>query len=398
MCAMAQTIIPVILCGGSGTRLWPASREQHPKQFLQLVDDYSLLQNTMLRALRISGGKAGNVVTVTLGTLADKVHQQLSVIDPAATNHILCEPSARNTAAAVAYAAVYIKQTFGDDTLMWILPADHYIGDEREMTSAFQHAVRASGEGFLVTFGINPTRPETGYGYIRLGKALPGDAIYRADSFVEKPDAATATAYLAAGNYLWNSGMFLFSTDTLLAEYDSHAADILEKVRQALERGSHLPGAANDHYGAIPEAPFDKAIMEKSSRVAIIPCNPDWSDIGSWESLWEIRKKDMDGNVIEGNAVCHGTRDCLIHAQKRLVACAGVENLVVIETGDALLVANRSDAESMRSLVKALKKGGYAEMARSLPIPGDGHAGMTRTLPVPPAYIASQMGAMDRAI
>lgn len=381
---MTRLVVPVILCGGSGTRLWPASREQNPKQFLSLVDDFSLLQNTALRALRISGGAASQLVTVTLGALSDKVKFQLRALDPGAATHVLSEPSARNTAAAVAYAAVYISQVFGRDAMMWVLPADHYIGDENAMSAAFMHALQAGEEGSLVTFGISPTRPETGYGYIRLGKASPGGAVFKADAFVEKPDARTARAYIDAGNYLWNSGMFLFSAGTLISEYERHAPAILEKVRLALDHGSHLPGAANDHYAAIPEAPFDKAIMEKSAKVVIIPCDPAWSDIGSWESLWELHQKDTDGNVIQGNAVCHDTRDCLIHAKKRLIACAGVENLVVVETDDALLVANRSDAEAMRSLIKALKGGGYAEMTQSIPV-GIVHA-------------ASHAGAAERAV
>ncbi len=392
---MTQKVIPVILCGGSGTRLWPASREQHPKQFLPLVDKYSLLQNTMLRALRISGAHAGQLVTVTLGALSAKVEEQLSALDPAATMNILSEPSARNTAAAVAYAAVHASLAFGEDSLLWILPADHYIGNEAEMREAFRQACRAAEKGALVTFGIKPTRAEIGYGYIRLGEEMPGGTVYRADSFVEKPDLPTARGYLAAGNYLWNSGMFLFSARTLFEEYERHAPGILEKVRAALAHG-----AANDHYNAIPEAPFDKAIMEKSSRVAVIPCDPSWSDIGSWESLWEIRKKDEQGNVIEGNAVCHSTRDCLIQSHKRLVACAGVENLVVIETGDALLVANRSDAESMRSLVKMLKKNGYEEMARVLPANEEAVCGIpaNEEFPLPPpALLPVEAGAMGRA-
>jgi mannose-1-phosphate guanylyltransferase/mannose-6-phosphate isomerase len=331
------------------------------------VDDYSLLQNTMLRGCRISAARAGNVVTVTLKDLSKKVRTQLAAIDPLATQHILCEPSARNTAAAVAYAALYVSRTFGEDAIMWVLPADHYIGNENEMTQAFHHALRASQEGLLVTFGINPTRPETGYGYIRLGGVMPGGTVCKADTFVEKPDLETAKMYMAAGNYLWNSGMFLFSASALLKEYETHAPAILQKVEMAMQDSHASNEASAPEYAAIPSEPFDKAIMEKSSKVAVIPCNPAWSDIGSWESLWEIRQKDGDGNVIEGNAVCHGTRDCLIQAQKRLVACAGVEDLVVIETGDALLVAKRSDAESMRSLVKALKSGGYTEMAQAVP-------------------------------
>jgi mannose-1-phosphate guanylyltransferase/mannose-6-phosphate isomerase len=362
---MTEVIIPVILCGGSGTRLWPASREHRPKQFLPLIDDHSLLQNTAMRALRISGANGGNLVTVTHAGLASQVKSQLAAISPEAAQHILSEPSSRNTAAAVAYAASYIERTFGRNAVMWVLPSDHYIGDEGEMDNALLHALPAAREGLLVTFGIRPTRPETGYGYIRLGAAVKGQAVYRAQAFVEKPDRATAATYLDAGNYLWNSGMFLFSTSVLLDEYRNHAAGILKTVALAMDSAAHATAAHATHYASIAEVPFDKAIMEKSVNVAVVPCDPSWSDIGSWESLWEIGDKDHNGNVIAGNAVCENTRDCLIHAQDRLVTCAGLENMVIVDTGDAILVAARSDGDAMRSLVKTLKKDGYAEVSRN---------------------------------
>jgi mannose-1-phosphate guanylyltransferase/mannose-6-phosphate isomerase len=364
---MAKIILPVILCGGSGTRLWPASREMHPKQFLPLVDEHSLLQNTMLRALRVSGARAQDVITVTGANVADKVREQLSALAPPSAKHVLCEPAARNTAAAVAYAAIYARRMFGRGTTLWILPADHYIGNEEEMSAAFARAMQASADGNLVTFGIKPTRPETGYGYIRLGN-VETNGVHRVDSFVEKPDLATASRYVQEGNYLWNSGMFLFSVETLLAEYMIHAADILRQVAEAMDVAGDFTQPAFDRYAAIPSLPFDTAIMEKSARVAVVPCNPLWSDIGSWESLWELRQKDGDGNVIDGEAVCHGTRDCLIQGGKKLIACAGIEDLVVIDMGDALLVAKRSDGDSMRSLVKTLKARGYPQTAHLPPV------------------------------
>ncbi|MEZ0262235.1 MAG: mannose-1-phosphate guanylyltransferase [Alphaproteobacteria bacterium] len=359
---MSKIIVPVILCGGSGSRLWPASREQHPKQFLPLVDDRSLLQNTMERALRVANAKPEHLVTVTSANLAGMVREQLSAIDPAAAKHVLCEPSARNTAAAVAYAAVYVRRVFGRGATLWILPADHYIGNEEEMATAFRSAMDASSDGRLATFGIKPTRAETGYGYIRLGPA-EFNGVHRAEGFVEKPDLATAQKYVAEGNYLWNSGMFLFSVDTLILEYIKHAGEMLRQVAAAMDKAPDFTQPANDLYDAIPSLPFDKAIMEKSSRVAVVPCNPLWSDIGSWESLWELRAKDVDGNAIAGDAVLHGTRDCLIQGGTKLIACAGVEDLVVIDTGDALLVAKRSDSDSLRSLVKMLKARGYPQTA-----------------------------------
>ena len=247
------------------------------------------------------------------------------------------------------------------------LPSDHHIGNEDEMAAAFKYALRAAAESYLVTFGIRPTRPETGYGYIRLSDPFMNGVVYHADAFVEKPDVETAVNYIEAGNYLWNSGMFLFSTKTLLAEYKNHAVDILEKVCLAIDHSAQLLEASEEHYAVIPKAPFDKAIMEKSSCVAIVPCDPAWSDIGSWESLWEISEKDSNGNVIEGNVACQSTRNCLIYAKKRLVACAGVENLVIIDTGDALLIADRSDGDSMRSLVQELKEKGHVETVHPAP-------------------------------
>jgi mannose-1-phosphate guanylyltransferase/mannose-6-phosphate isomerase len=361
---MSRIVIPVILCGGSGTRLWPASRERHPKQFLPLINNFSLLQNTALRALRVSGAKAKNLVTVTHTALAPQVRTQLSAVDPAAVQHILSEPLARNTSAAIAYAAAYIERTFGKEAIVWVLPSDHHIGDENEMIAAFQEALHIAQKDYLVTFGIRPTRAETGYGYVQLGQPLSRNTVYHAEAFVEKPDAPTAARYMSAGNYLWNSGMFLFAVEALLSEYKNLAPEHLNKAYMAMDCATHSTAADHNYYAAIPELPFDKVIMEKSSRVAIVPCDPAWSDIGSWESLWEIGQKDSDGNVIEGNAVCKDTRDCLIHAQKRLVTCAGVKNIVVVDTGDAVLIANRSDGDAMRSLVKALKSAGYAEISQ----------------------------------
>lgn len=381
-------IVPVILCGGSGTRLWPASREDHPKQFLSLMDDFSLLQNTMKRALRTAGAQAEHVVTVTLGTLSQQVERHLSELDPTAARHILSEPSARNTAAAIALAAAYVKENFGGNTVMWVLPADNHIGDENDLAIAFRHALKAAQDGYLVTFGIRPTRPDTGYGYIQLGEKFSEGPVCKAKCFVEKPNRAVAQTYLDAGNYLWNSGMFLFETDVVLNQYHEHAANILEGVQGALAASS-VPGIPDAGlYDIIPKAPFDVAIMEKSDLVAIVPCDPEWSDIGSWESLWEIRQKDMHGNVIKGRAACFETKNCLVQAQDRLIACAGLENIVIIESGDAILIADRSNADAMRVLVAGLKKSGYAD-AMKAPVKTQPWS-MTKTLSEPSCYRARE--------
>lgn len=359
---MKKIVIPVILCGGSGTRMWPASREKKPKQFLSLMDDKSLLQNTLLRAIKVAGCRPEHLVTVTLDAFADDVALQLAAIDPAAARHILREPAARNTAAAVAFAAAYVENTFGADALMWVLPADHHIGDEESLALAFREAYTAACEGNLVTFGIRPTRPDTGYGYLRLGASMKGNTVYKAGAFVEKPDLKTAEAYVSAKDYLWNSGMFLFQTSALITEYTRHAAVIMEQVRVAMDSADSPLAACKDQYLSVIETPFDKAIMERSAHVAVVPCDPAWSDIGSWESLWELRDKDAHGNALEGNTACHAVSNCMVQANGRLIAMAGVENLIVIDTGDALLIADKSNGDALRGLVKGMKKEGRSEV------------------------------------
>lgn len=353
-----QIIVPVILCGGSGTRLWPASRDVFPKQFLNLFGEDSLLQNTLRRALRISKAPANHVVMVTLSALEGEACRQTSEITKAAGEHILKEPMARNTAAAIAYAALYVQNIFGPQALMWVLPSDHYIGDEDSLEEAFQKGARAAQHGKLVTFGITPTRPDTGYGYIKHSHTLIEEGVYAVADFEEKPNRATAEAFLASGKYLWNSGMFLFSAQSVLGQFSCHAPTLLAKVSAAMDSsadGGRSPSPQS--YADIPAEPFDKAIMEKTDRAAIVPCDPNWSDIGSWESLWEIGEKDQNGNVIEGQTLTNSTKGCLIQSGgNRLVACAGLENLVIVDTGDVVLVADRTNHDSIRALVQQLNK------------------------------------------
>ncbi|MCC6597515.1 MAG: mannose-1-phosphate guanylyltransferase/mannose-6-phosphate isomerase [Alphaproteobacteria bacterium] len=356
-----KKIIPVVLCGGSGTRLWPISRENMPKQFLNLTGHGSLLQNTVLRAVDIAKAAPSDLVTVTLEPLRKEVTRQLNELNPELTQHILGEPAARNTAAAIMLAARYVLDKFGPETLMWVLPSDHHIGDEKALAQAVNDALHAVQEGFLVTFGIKPTRAETGYGYVRVGDALEGqNSVRRAAQFVEKPSADVAQAYIESGEYLWNSGMFLFNTDTILMNFRRLATDIYDTVHQAIKTSIVSPSA--EIYSTVAEQPFDKAIMEKADKVAVIPCNPAWSDIGGWESLWEISKKDENGNVVEGKAALYDSKNCIVHAQERLVACAGLENIVVAETGDSVLVADKRNGDAMKFLVKALKASGQKEV------------------------------------
>jgi len=354
---MSHPIIPVILCGGSGTRLWPASREKYPKQFLSLLSERSLLQDTARRSLRTTATTADKIITVTLGDLSQHVAGQLAALDVAAARHILCEPSARNTAAAIALAACHVEAVYGPNAIMLVLPSDHHIGNESELAKAYALGAEAAAKDYLVTFGITPTRPETGYGYIKLGNTLEGfTATHSAAAFVEKPNLPTAQSYVADGSYLWNSGMFMYRTGKVLAEYETHSPAILAAVRKAMRAGdNYKPDAAT--YAAIPSEPFDKAIMERSHAVAVIPVQPDWSDIGSWESLWEISQRNEQQNVVQGNAALANSTGCLVMAHSsRLIACAGLKNTVVVDTGDAVLVADRSDQDALRALVAQLKK------------------------------------------
>jgi mannose-1-phosphate guanylyltransferase/mannose-6-phosphate isomerase len=352
--------IPVILCGGSGTRLWPASRESRPKQFLPLMNELSLFQNTVERSLRLTGSKPEDVMIVTLGALATDIEKQFAALYPDVKAHILSEPSARNTGAAVAFAAAYAEKTFGKDCILWVLPSDHHIGDETALGSAYAHAQNAARDGKLVTFGIKPTRPDTGYGYIR-AKAGTAGTVLPVERFVEKPDLETAKSYVASRQYLWNSGMFLFSANAVLREFETHAPAILAGVRASMENAADTPDAAL--YAQIASQPFDKAIMEKSDKVAVVPADPDWSDIGSWQSLWDIREKDDMGNVTEGRVVAVNAKNSLIQSKKTLICVAGLDNVVVVETDDAILIMDKNDTDSMRELVKKLKESGAKEVA-----------------------------------
>lgn len=349
-----RLIVPVILCGGSGTRLWPVSRENRPKQLLPLLNDFTLLQNTLRRALRVGGADPSSVIVVTTEDIHGAVKQQISDIDPAAAGHIICEPAARNTAPAIALAAQYAIHHFGEDAVLWILPSDHYVGNEIALSSALQHALVAARNGRVCTFGIQPTRPETGYGYMCLGAPDADEKTFSIERFVEKPDPQTAQAYLDAGNYLWNSGMFVFTGKIAMEQYRRLCPDLWDGVSAAAHASEKNP--AKDIYGALPSIAFDKAIMEKADNIAVVPCSPQWSDLGSWQSLWEIREKDSCNNVVTGAAAMHDAQDCYIQSNGKMIAVAGVDDLVIVETDDVILVTRKSNAESVKELVGALKR------------------------------------------
>lgn len=357
-------LVPVILAGGSGTRLWPASRAELPKHLADLFGDTTLLQST---ALRITAhAPEGRLLTVAAVSQAALIRQQLEALHGGLGHHLVLEPVARNTAAAVAVATLYVKAVWGPDALLWICPSDHLMTAPEALHQAVEAGAAAARAGQLVTFGITATRPETGFGYIAEGAPLEGaPGVLRAARFVEKPKAEVAAAMLAEGGFVWNSGTFLFQASTMLAEMALHAGDVLAAVEAAM--GPVADGTAildPSRFGAVPSAPIDKAVMERSARVAVVPCAPGWSDVGSWHAVWELADRDGAGNAITGDALVVGGRDNLVRSDGRLVALAGVDELAVIDTADALLVAPRGDSEAVKALVAELIAAGRPEAVR----------------------------------
>jgi mannose-1-phosphate guanylyltransferase / mannose-6-phosphate isomerase len=360
--ARAATLVPTILAGGSGTRLWPVSRAAFPKHLVELFGEESLLQTTARRALGVAS--ADQVVTAAAASQAVLIRRQYQAIDPRLQEHLLLEPSARNTAAAVALAALHAEAAFGPESVLWVCPSDHLMVDRGALYRALHEAVAAAAAGWLVTFGITPSRPETGFGWIAPGERLPdlGGAC-RVQRFVEKPSLGVAEALLASGGSLWNSGMFVFRADRMLEELERWAPDILAATRTACPNPAVAPAEGLDAaaYGQIRAQPIDKAVMERSARVAVVPADPRWSDVGSWHAIWELMDKDEQGNARQGDTVAVAARDNLVRSEKRLVALAGVSGLAVVDTPDALLVVDRRDSEAVRGIVDALAKAGRKE-------------------------------------
>jgi len=351
---------PVVLSGGSGTRLWPLSRQNQPKQFLALVGDRSLYQETVLRANALSGVQPP--ITVCSDDHRFMVGEQLQAVG-VASGGILLEPMARNTAPAIALAALHALRLDPEATLL-VMPADHLIEDEGAFRAAVGAAMALGEEGWLVTFGIRPEYPETGYGYILRGSAL-GEAGFKIERFVEKPDLATAEGYVADGRYAWNSGMFLFRAERYLDELQRHAPAIVEAARKAYAAaGTDLDFTRvdADAFSASPSESIDYAVMEKTDRAAVVPVSCGWSDIGSWSSLWSVAERDAEGNHHEGDVISVDSHGSLVRAsERRMVATIGVEDLVIIDTADATLVARKDRVQDVKAVVDALKAAGRTE-------------------------------------
>jgi mannose-1-phosphate guanylyltransferase/mannose-6-phosphate isomerase len=350
-------LVPVILSGGSGTRLWPMSRKLLPKQFLALLSKHTLFQETALRVQPIEGCAAPIVVCNDEQRFL--AADQLREIGIEAAAMIL-EPVGRNTAPAIAAAAL-VASADGADPLLLVLPSDHLIGDPDAFLAALALARPAAQAGALVTFGIVPDAPETGFGYIKAG---PGDGVRSVERFVEKPDAATARAYVESGEYFWNSGMFLFRASRVIEELAATRPAMLERVRAAVA-GARVDAdflrLDRDAFAAAPSESIDYAVMEHTTRAAVVPLSAQWSDVGSWSALWQVSERDAEGNCFEGDVLAMGTRDTLAHAPRRLVALLGVRDLVVVDTEDALLVAHRDGVQQVKDIVARLKAEGRGQ-------------------------------------
>ncbi|HEY0563141.1 MAG TPA: mannose-1-phosphate guanylyltransferase/mannose-6-phosphate isomerase [Methylophilus sp.] len=359
-------LIPTILCGGAGSRLWPVSRELHPKPFIRLADNQSFLQKSFIRGAILP--EVSEVLTVTNRELLFKTKDDYREVNTANMNtSFLLEPFARNTAAAVALAALYVAKQHGDDAILLILTADHLIADQAAFQQAVMDATAIAQTGKMVTFGIQPNAPETGYGYIEANQAktithAQNTLGYEVARFVEKPDLATAQAYVDSGKFYWNSGMFCATASTLIAELKQHAPDIFTAANACFDASLQISTDVTQvefeatSFANVPSNSIDYAVMEKSANVAVIPCDIGWNDIGAWDAMSSLTAADDDGNRISGNAILNMTTDCFVQSDKRVVALVGLDNIMVIDTPDALLVANRSHVQNVKDIYNQLKQ------------------------------------------
>ena len=342
-----MSICAVIMAGGSGTRLWPLSRAAHPKQFLRLHGEGSMLQETLKR---LSGLDIQSSTTICNEEHRFFVAEQLREIDKLGS--IILEPVGRNTAPAIALAALTVE----DDPLLLVLAADHVIQDETAFNAAVMRAVPLAETGKLVTFGIVPTQPHTGYGYIKRGKDI-GEG-FEVDAFVEKPSSEVAQDYLSSGDYYWNSGMFLFRASNYLEELKKFRPDILEQCQGSVmdvKTDLDFLRIDKDMFESCPAESVDYAVMEKTSRAVVVPMDVGWSDIGSWSSLWDISQKDDDGNSAHGDVILHNTYNSYVKTDQKLVAVIGVNDLVIVSTKDALMVAHKDSVQDVKIITELLK-------------------------------------------
>lgn len=356
-------IVPVIMSGGSGTRLWPLSRKAHPKQLHALVTEQSMVQETVERVTGSAGDyDFADSIIVLNESQHDLARLQLEALG-VMPSHFVVEPMGRNTAPVAAVAAELVAQEHGDDALILLLPADHHIRKADAFHQAIAEAAKLAETGHIVTFGIMPDGPETGYGYICRGEPVGGG--YSVSAFTEKPDRDTAQAFLDDGRYYWNAGIFLFGVGSLRKEMDQHSPDVAKACRAALaaavtqDRQIVLDA---DAFEACPSISFDYAVMEATAQAAVVPADIGWSDVGAWSALWEIGAKDPDGNVVRGDVDLVDVRSTYVFSAGQKVGVIGVEDLVIVATEDSVLVTHRAQCQDVKTIVNRLKDGGRHEL------------------------------------
>ena len=352
------TITPVLLCGGVGSRLWPVSRQGRPKQYLNLIGETSMLQQTLTRIESLAQTSPIIVCNEEHRFLVAEQVRQLGLTSPT----IILEPEGKNTAPAIALAAIAASASDSEVNLL-VLPADHYVGKPTALIDAIEKAASAASQGKLVTFGLVPSGPETGYGYIRRGEALAID-VSVLERFVEKPDQPTAEGYIASGDYVWNSGMFMFTAGQFLAslaKFQPKMAQVCQRAMEQAERDMDFIRPDAEVFTNCPSDSIDYAVMEHTPDGAVVSLDCDWSDIGAWSALWEAGDQDSAGNVTHGDVVLNQTQNSYIRSQSRLVTTTGVSDIVVVETADAVMVADRHSVQHVKDIVNALKASDRSE-------------------------------------
>jgi mannose-1-phosphate guanylyltransferase / mannose-6-phosphate isomerase len=351
-------LIPTILCGGAGSRLWPVSRESHPKPFIRLKDNLSLLQKAFLRGATLPN--VTEILTVTNNDFFFKIDEEFQEVNQnnIKTSFIL-EPFGKNTAAAIATAALHVKKHHGPEAILLILAADHLITDQDSFLNAVVDATELAVTGKLVTFGMQPHEPNTGYGYIEAN----GNEVIK---FVEKPTLEIAKEYLATKRFFWNSGMFLFKANSILEEMETHCPEILESIKDCLKSSKEIKHNKNlelilepDTFNSVQDSSIDYAVMEKSKQIAVVPCDIGWTDVGSWQVLGDLVTPDANGNRIDGDSCLHDVTNCYIKSDNRLIGAVGIDNMLIVDTPDALLVADKSRSQDVKHIYSKLKQSNH---------------------------------------